>query len=886
MADDVLLAFNRGVVSPLALARVDIKRVAMSAQEQCNWTARTLGPMSVRPGTGYLGTTKSNLAAKSIPFVFSTTDTALIELTDTIMRVRINDVLVTRPSVATTITNGNFTSDLSSWTDNDDVGATSSWGTGGYMILQGDGTNAAIRDQQLTIATGDQNVEHALNITVTINSVFLRVGSTLGDDDYVTETELIKGTNSIAFTPTGGAAYIRLFNRRNLPSYLDNCTMAPAGVMELSTTLTSDLFNSIRTAQSGDVVFLSAGLTHRPLRIERRSVNSWSIVDYVFENGPFKAPNVTPTTITSDGLNGAVTLTSSKPLFKSSNVGGLIKVNSGSQTVFLVLSAANTFTNPIRVSGVGDGRLFSYQIQGTWSATVTLQRSVGAPGAWVDVNSYTTNVLTNLTDGFDNQIVYYRLGIKVGNYTSGSAKCSMWYTGGTITGIARITAYTSATSVFATVYQDFGSTDPSRDWSEGSWSPRRGFPAALAFFGGRLWWAGKDKVWGSVVDAFDSFDEDYVGDAGPISRSIGSGPVDSINWLLSLQTLTLGAQGAEFLCRSSSLEEPLTPTNFNLRETTTWGSTNVEAAKIDASGIFVDRTGSHIMEAVPDYYGNLQTQELTIINPSICLPGIVRLSIQRRPDTRVHLIRSDGVAVILVFDKAEDVKCLITVETDGLIEDVAVLPGIPEDQVYYTVNRTVNGSTVRYLERWALTSEAIGGTVNKMADAFVVYSGVSTATINGLSHLEGKTVCCWANSKDQGTFVVSGGSITLPEATTYAVTGLVYEARFNSAKVGTMVFGPNVIGMGKRIERISLVMANTHYQGLQYGQDATHLDDLPLVENGAVTPADYIWGSYDQDSFPLNGSFSSPDTRLYLRGQSPRPCTVMAAVVSIDKGSR
>ena len=87
MAEDVLLAFNRGVVSPLALGRVDIKRVAMSAEEQCNWMPRTLGPMSLRPGLGYLGNTKNNAAARFLPFVFSTDDVALVELTHNTMKV-------------------------------------------------------------------------------------------------------------------------------------------------------------------------------------------------------------------------------------------------------------------------------------------------------------------------------------------------------------------------------------------------------------------------------------------------------------------------------------------------------------------------------------------------------------------------------------------------------------------------------------------------------------------------------------------------------------------------------------------------------------------------------------------------------------------------------
>lgn len=883
MADDVVLAFNRGVVSPLALARVDIKRVAMSAEEQVNWIPRTLGPMSIRPGLGYIGATKNNAAARFIPFIFSTTDEALIELTDSVMRVWVNDALVTRPSVSTTISNGSFTSNLTGWTDLDETGTTSQWSSGGFMALLGDGTNAAIREQTLTVAAPDQNVEHAINVNVAKGSVLLRVGSTSGGDDYITETELLKGTHSLAFTPTGASVYVRFLNRGTYDAAVDSCMMASSGVMEIATDITSDLFNSIRTTQSGDVIFMACGLTHRPMRIERRSPTSWSLVDYVFENGPFRALNTSPITLSPSNLNGTITLTASKDLFKPTNVGGLYKIASIGQKAFSTLSASDTYTNAIRVTGIDGSRFMWVAITGTWSGTITLQRSVGAVGSWTDVNNYTSNTAVSYGDGFDNQIIYYRLGFKPGNYTSGSATCEVSIASGSITGICRVVAFTSSTSVTAVVLQDFGYTTASRDWSEGSWSDRRGYPSAVAFFGGRIWWAGKDKIVGSVVDGFANFDEDYVGDAGPINRSIGSGPVDSINWLLPLQALAAGAQGAEFLCRSSSLEEPLTPTNFNLRESTTYGSTNVEAAKIDAGGIFVDRTGTRVMEVATDS-ATLTTQELTVINPGICLPSIVRLGIQRRPDTRIHMVRSDGVVVMLVFDRAEDVKCLVTVETDGDIEDVVVLNGIPEDQVYYVVKRTVNGSTVRYLERWALLSEAVGDTVNKMADAYTVYSGASTATITGLSHLEGATVCCWANGKDQGTFTVSGGSITLPEATTYAVTGLVYEARFLSTKLGAASFGPNALNMTKRISQLALILADTHYQGLQYGQDADHLDELPLVDDGVATPADTIWSAYDQPPFVANGTFQSPDTRLYLKATAPRPATVMAAVISFDKG--
>jgi hypothetical protein len=886
LADDIQLTFNRGVVSPKALARVDIKRVAMSAEEQCNWVARTLGPMSVRPGLGYLGATKSNAAARFLPFVFSTTDTALIELTNNVMRVWVDDALITRPSVSTAISNGSFTTDLTNWGDVDEVGGTSAWRTGGYMGLTGDGTNYAGREQTVAVALADRNVEHALKIHIINGTVLLRVGSTSGGEEYIEETELAYGWHSLTFTPTGANFYVRFMNRNNYLCDVDSCAIESAGAMEVTTTLTADLIDDVRYTQSGDVLFLACGVTHRQQRIERRSSTSWSMVDYVSETGPFRAANSGTITLAPSALNGNVNLVASKPMFKSTHVGGLFKINSQGQTVSSSISAADTFSNPIRVTGIGASRGFTITITGTWTATVTVQRSPGAPGSWTDVVNYTTNQALTHEDGYDNQIIYYRIGIKTGNYTSGTAAVSLSISTGSISGTARATSFVSSTQLTAVVLRDFGSTTASADWQEGSWSDYRGYPSAATFFGGRLWWAGKDRVQGSVVDAFNDFDEEYLGDAGPINRSIGAGPVDSINWLLPLQTLTLGAQGAEFLCRSSSLEEPLTPNNFNMRESTTYGSGNVEATKIDSGGIFVDRTGSRVMEVVTDS-ATLETKELTVINPEICLPEIVRMGVQRRPDTRIHLVRSDGVVVMLIFDRAEDVKCLLTIETDGLIEDVVVLPGAPEDQVYYVVNRTVNGSTVRYLERWALASEAEGGVINKMADSYVVYSGASTTTITGLGHLVGESVVCWANSKDQGTFTVSGGgTITLPEATTYAIAGLGYEARFNSAKIGVSIYGPAVLTQTKRIDRLGLILANTHYQGLEYGQDADHLDNLPLMEDGTETAADYIWDSYDQGSFPLNGTFQTTDTRLYLKGTAPRPCTVMAAVVSVDKGTR
>src|SRR3990172_8221940 len=110
------LAFNRGLVSRLGLARSDIKRLAFASEIQTNWVCRVLGSMMLRPGTAHLGSTKSDLRAFYVPFLFSITDKAKIELTNELLRVWVDDALVTRGSVSSAVTNGTFDSNLTGWT--------------------------------------------------------------------------------------------------------------------------------------------------------------------------------------------------------------------------------------------------------------------------------------------------------------------------------------------------------------------------------------------------------------------------------------------------------------------------------------------------------------------------------------------------------------------------------------------------------------------------------------------------------------------------------------------------------------------------------------------------------------------------------------------------
>lgn len=756
----LLNRFNRGIISPLALARVDLDSMPFYAETMTNWMPRILGSMQVRPGLGYTGKTYDNNKAKHLKFIFSITDTAIIELTDSIMRVKIDDAVVTRPSVSSQLTNGTFDSSLTGWSDESDSGASAAFQTGGYAALTGTNFGRGRLRQQVSVGAIDIGVEHAVRIVVTRGPVICRIGSTSSDDDYVAETTLGVGTHSLSFTPDGDF-HVTIANEKKYAAWVDSVVVESSGAMTIATPWEESDLPYIRYVQSADVVYVGCK-DNIQYKIERRSTRSWSLVKYQPEDGPFGLVNTKRVSLTASDTTGDITLTASKNVFRSGDVGGLYKLDSVGQNVTVSVTAENQWSDPILVQGVDDARKFDITRAGTWSATVTLQRSIGDIGNWADVTTYTSNATVTYDDGLDNQIIYYRIGVDTGDFTSGTADLTLDYANGSITGIVRITGYTSPTSASASVLKALGSTSATEDWHRGTWSDRSGYPYAVGFYDGRLIWAGKDKIFASVSDAYESFDIDVEGDSGPIIRSIGSGPVDDVNWLLPLYRLIMGGQLDEWEVRSSALDEPITPSNFSLKAVSNQGSSAVQAIKVDNTGVYIQRSGRRIFELgySRDQFNNYESDELTKLYPEAAGDGntFTLLEVQRQPDTRIHALRSDGKVMIFVRDKAESIRAATLFETDGVVEDIVIMPGAEEDSVYYCVKRTINGSDVRYLEKWALESEAQGAKVSKIGDSFVEssaslidYGGFG---FNGSNYLDGHPLTGIVDGKKGSFFCI------------------------------------------------------------------------------------------------------------------------------------
>lgn len=926
-------SLNRGEVSPLALARTDIEKLRLSAEIQVNYQPRVIGPMMLRPGFEYIGEIYNDQKCLPIPFVAAFADTAIIELTHVLMRVWVNDQLVTRRAVSTIVP------------PLYPVGRWVAVGTGTSVInLAGNLTIADVNSgatatvtTAVSVLSADQATEHAVRIVVDQGPILFRVGSQSGLDD-IFETELLaQGTYSMAFTPNAGTIYLQFSSTALVPTsttldalpvvIVRSIAIEPPGVMQIPAPWNIADLPNVRYDQSADVIYLACK-GYPQYKINRYSPTSWSIVLYRPFKGPFRTVGDSSVLIAPGAYSGNTQLHANKSIFKTTDIGTLFRLTQNGQQIAEYLSFVDTYTDAIRVTGVSytstvDGagnitntptndRTFVVAISGSWTGTITLQRSfVGETTGFVDYKTFTANTAgTSIVDGLNNEIIWYRLGFNPGNYTSGTALATLNYQGGAGSGVALVTSYVSPQQVNIAVIIPFTSLQNAAAWYQSMWTAVAGWPTSVVIHEGRLWWLGADYEWGSISDDYENYDIDAIGDSAPVIRSVGQGPIANINWGLSMNHLLAGADTSIIAARSDSIDSPLTPTNFNLKQTTGNGAFPLQAYRIDEHAVYVDQSGRRVYElsfSIQIY--NYIPSDMTRLNPDIGIPGFVSVAVQRQPDTRIHFVRTDGQVACLIYDPEDDVVAWWRIQTAGVIENVIKLPGALEDQIYYVVVRTINGSPKRYLEKAARIDECQGGLITKCIDSHLVYQGAMTSIVQA-PHLAGQHVVIWGDGIDMGTAIVAAnGNIALPVPAQNVVYGLPYTAQFRSTKLAYGALpGSTAINQVKRVDHIGFVLSNTHCQGIQFGaikspvttaeggfssgfspgfqtnqflDPSVPLDSLPLVEEGAIVQANTIWAQFDNRMIEFPGEHDT-DSRIYLQSASPRPCTVVGITIGMN----
>jgi hypothetical protein len=140
---------------------------------------------------------------------------------------------------------------------------------------------------------------------------------------------------------------------------------------------------------------------------------------------------------------------------------------------------------------------------------------------------------------------------------------------------------------------------------------------------------------------------------------------------------------------------------------------------------------------------------------------------------------------------SEDVTAFTTWKTIGDIKSIAVV----DNTVFFLVKRTINAVDKFFIER---ENDILN------TDSSVRKTGLASATLTGLDHLNTETVVVKADGAAQDNEVVSGGSITIERTADTIEAGLGYQPTIKTMPLNVpLKSGPNAADK-KRIKRVAV----------------------------------------------------------------------------------
>jgi hypothetical protein len=305
------------------------------------------------------------------------------------------------------------------------------------------------------------------------------------------------------------------------------------------------------------------------------------------------------------------------------------------------------------------------------------------------------------------------------------------------------------------------------------WSDDVGYPRCGTFFQGRLIVAGSRQrpstVWASRAgDIWDFNTQRTTADYG-IEATADTDQVSSFFAINAGRHLQLFSSDAEFYVPSSDTEG-ITPQNFALRRSSKRGArAGLPVFDVDGAAMFVQRGGKTLREFIfTDTELAYQANNISLL-ASHLMRQPVAFSYQQAQSTEdadyLLMANADGTLTAYCTLRTQEVNAYTLQHTDGLYHDVQV----DLQEVYQVAERTINGSTVRYLEVWDARMRFDCGAAD-----FDVTTPITTIT--GLSHLEGETVGFVVDGVLQtATDTVTSGSVDLPvEATSSWQLGIPF----------------------------------------------------------------------------------------------------------------
>ena len=410
---------------------------------------------------------------------------------------------------------------------------------------------------------------------------------------------------------------------------------------------------------------------------------------------------------------------------------------------------------------------------------------------------------------------------------------------------------------------------PTFTWAGTSpWDATNGYPRTVSFYEQRLFFAGTSAnpqtIWGSQTADYENFDQGTGLDDQSMEYAIATNRVNVIRWLQPSRDLIVGTAGGEFKIGRPS-GEPLTPSNIMITQQTTYGSWTAPPIQVGSSILFVQRARRKLREFGYNFQNDAYiAPDMTLLSEHITEGYLQDAEYQQEPDSIVWACTADGKLLSMTYERPEDVVAWSRHSiggADSKVESVTVITTATSDQVWLLISRTIGGVTkkyVEYLDPEINVDSGLTGTV----------SGAS-ATISGLSHLEGETVKVVVNGAVFPDQVVNGGAVTpsIPDSwgNVNVEVGLSYTSTLKTMRAEVGSQAGKAQGRKKRWNEVQVRLLNStgvtiNGDSMSFRTSADAMDEGLGLFSGDVKVTNLGW---DRDGY------------IEVKQEQPLPMTIL-----------
>jgi hypothetical protein len=192
--------------------------------------------------------------------------------------------------------------------------------------------------------------------------------------------------------------------------------------------------------------------------------------------------------------------------------------------------------------------------------------------------------------------------------------------------------------------------------------------------------------------------------------------MSSIEWIAARRTLVAGTANKEYSIRANNVDDAIKPTDIKASPQSTHGSDNIQPRTLNDGLFYVQRSGRKIWVMRFSFADEeYKSTDATLLAEHLLETSPIDMAVMGVPDPILWVVRDDGVLLSFTYQPEEEVFAWArhitgTMSTnllndkadpDALFESVAVIAGSIEDELWVSVQRFIDGNTVRYIEKFS-----------------------------------------------------------------------------------------------------------------------------------------------------------------------------------------